>query len=135
MSDMFKDVRGFISKSEQVPHGPYGSFQQGTPSVQELYKKLMAEEYREFLEANGDAIEELDGCLDLIWVTLGYCIAKGWNVPGAWEEVWSTNMAKLQEDPDTGKIKRRPDGKILKPADWKAPDLTPFVRHEEEKLS
>ncbi len=92
----------------------------------QIYSDLVDEEYDEFVAAVTDE-QKLDGAMDLVWVVLGYCISRGWNVEGAWEEVKRTNMAKLQVDPHTGVIKRRSDGKILKPEGWKGPNLTPFL--------
>jgi hypothetical protein len=37
-----------------------------------------------------------------------------------------TNFAKI--DKDTGKVRKREDGKVLKPLGWVAPDLAPFVK-------
>jgi predicted HAD superfamily Cof-like phosphohydrolase len=36
-----------------------------------------------------------------------------------------TNFAKI--DPETGAVRRREDGKIMKPDGWKAPELAPFL--------
>ena len=38
----------------------------------------------------------------------------------------STNFAKI--DKETGMVRKREDGKILKPTGWTAPNLTPFVK-------
>jgi len=83
--------------------------------------------FKEFIDAhwNRDEVEMLDGCMDLIWVTLGFCHMKGYDVVGAWDEVLKSNMAKV--DPVTRKVKRREDGKILKPEGWKPPDLSKFT--------
>ena len=51
---------------------------------------------------------------------------KGYNVQGAWDEVLKTNMAKV--DPKTGKVRRREDGKILKPEGWQPPDMSKFIK-------
>lgn len=93
----------------------------------ELYRKLINEEFNEFLEAYqaNDDVEQLDACMDMIWVILGFCHMKKYDIAGAWNEVVKTNMAKV--DPDTGKVRRRDDGKILKPEGWKPPDMTNFV--------
>jgi Phosphoribosyl-ATP pyrophosphohydrolase len=91
----------------------------------ELYAKLVDEEYKEFLGAPDDA-NKLQEAVDLIWVALGYCITRGWDVPGAWEELTRANMDKIQLD-ENGQLKRRADGKILKPENWQKPDFTPFV--------
>jgi hypothetical protein len=37
-----------------------------------------------------------------------------------------TNFAKI--DRETGKVRKREDGKVLKPVGWKAPELAPFVK-------
>jgi len=117
MNDMNKDVNTFIDACEQIP------------SIEnvELYKKLIEEEYKEFLEAIelNDEVEQLDACMDMIWVILGYCRMKGYKVDPAWAEVARSNLAKI--DPTTGKVIKRPDGKVLKPADWTPPNLTAFV--------
>ena len=72
-----------------------------------------------------DEVEQLDACMDLIWVTLGYCHMKGYDVRGAWNEVTTSNLWKI--DAKTGKVIRREDGKILKPEGWTPPDLTKFI--------
>lgn len=115
---MENSVKDFILACEQ----------EKTAETAYLYKKLMAEEYGEFLAATtfSDEVETLDACMDLIWVTIGYCIMKGYDITGAWNEVARSNMAKV--DAETGKVKRRSDGKILKPADWTPPNLAPFVK-------
>lgn len=93
-----------------------------------LYTKLIKEEYSEFVEAvcDQDEEEQLDACMDMIWVILGFCHMKGYDIQGAWDEVTKTNMAKV--DPVTGKVRRREDGKILKPDDWKEPDMSKFLQ-------
>jgi predicted HAD superfamily Cof-like phosphohydrolase len=93
-----------------------------------LYIKLIKEEYEEFVEAAADnnEVEELDACMDMIWVILGYCYMKGYNVDGAWGEVARSNLAKI--NPETGKVNKREDGKVLKPEGWTPPVLAPFVK-------
>ena len=114
---MALDVKVFQTACDQNPSEENAS----------LYRKLINEEYNEFLEAyqNKDEVEQLDACMDLIWVTLGYCHMKGYDVQGAWNEVLRSNMKKL--DPKTQKVIRRGDGKILKPEGWTPPDLTKFI--------
>jgi len=93
----------------------------------ELYLKLIMEEYQEFLDADkqDDEIERLDACMDMIWVIIGYCIAKGYDVRGAWNEVALTNLRKI--DSQTGKVRKNEYGKVMKPEGWKPPDLSKFV--------
>lgn len=114
---MYLDVLMFLNACDQKPSVENAN----------LYKKLIDEEYEEFLEAlkNNDDVEQLDACMDMIWVILGYCHMKGWNIKGAWNEVTDTNLSKI--DAVTGKVKRREDGKILKPEGWKEPDFSKFI--------
>jgi len=50
----------------------------------------------------------------------------GADAEGAWKEVMSTNFNKI--DKETGKVRKREDGKVLKPLGWVAPDLGKFVK-------
>ena len=93
----------------------------------ELYKNLIIEEFAEFCEAynEGNDVEQLDACMDMIWVILGYCNMKKFDVRGAWHEVSMSNLSKINHE--TGKVVRREDGKILKPEGWKPPDFSKYV--------
>ena len=88
---------------------------------------MIEEEFNEFIQANNKnkEIEKLDACMDMIWVILGFCHMKGYDVEGAWKEVARSNLAKI--DPVTGKVLKREDGKVLKPEGWTPPDLEQFV--------
>jgi len=89
-----------------------------------LYLKLINEEYKELLESKYRE-EELDACLDLIWVILGYSYMRRYVAEGGWKEVARSNLDKI--DKVTGKVKKRDDGKVLKPVDWQPPKLETFV--------
>jgi predicted HAD superfamily Cof-like phosphohydrolase len=49
----------------------------------------------------------------------------GADAEGAWKEVMKTNFAKI--DSGTGKVRKREDGKVLKPVGWVPPELALFV--------
>ena len=125
MSKVFTDVQVFLSAvGQNCP-----SFPQKTESEQaQLYKKLIMEEYSEFIEADlaNDDVERLDACFDMIWVIVGYMKSRGWDCENAWDEGAKSNLSKI--DAVTGKVIRREDGKILKPEGWKPPDFTKFVK-------
>lgn len=93
----------------------------------ELYIKLVEEEYDELGDARAanDSVEELDACCDLIWVTIGYALSRGWDISGAFNEVARSNMSKI--DPNTGKVIKRDDGKVLKPVTFSSPELKKFL--------
>jgi len=111
------DVKLFLNACDQKP----------TDENIELYYELIKEEYKEFLDAVEDEnnVEQLDACMDMIWVILGYCHMKGFDIRGAWQEIADSNLSKI--DKDTGKVLRREDGKILKPEGWRPPKLDRYV--------
>jgi predicted HAD superfamily Cof-like phosphohydrolase len=90
----------------------------------DLYHDLIREEFFEFMDATSE-VEDLDACMDMIWVILGYCYMQNWDVLGAWEEVARSNRAKI--NPLTGKVTKRADGKVMKPEGWTPPQLELFV--------
>jgi predicted HAD superfamily Cof-like phosphohydrolase len=111
---VYNDVVKFIEACDQ----------EKTVGNSNLYLKLINEEYEELLDSKYRE-EELDACLDLIWVILGYCYMRGYDVEGGWNEVARSNLDKI--DKVTGKVKKREDGKVLKPNDWQPPKLETFV--------
>ena len=124
MTKVFTDVSVFLNAvGQRVPNHPIGKTDQS-----DLYKKLIDEEYQEFLEAyyTNDKAEELDACFDMIWVIVGYMKSRGWDCEGAWDEGAKSNLSKI--DPTTGLVRRREDGKILKPEGWTPPDFSKFVK-------
>lgn len=90
-----------------------------------LYKNLIKEEYEELNTAKSQ-VEELDALIDILVVTIGAIHSMGADAEGAWKEVMRTNFAKI--DSETGKVRKREDGKVLKPLGWTAPNLTAFVK-------
>ena len=93
-----------------------------------MYVKLIDEEHQELLEATltEDRVEQLDALIDILVVTIGAIHSMGADAEGAWKEVMMTNFAKI--DRDTGKVRKREDGKVLKPVGWMAPNLVPFLK-------
>jgi predicted HAD superfamily Cof-like phosphohydrolase len=93
-----------------------------------MYVGLIEEESKEFDQAllDNDRVEQLDALIDILVVTIGAIHSGGFDAEGAWKEVMSTNFAKI--DKDTGLVRKREDGKVLKPVGWVAPDLKPFVK-------
>ena len=115
---MNNDVVKFIEACDQIK----------TPENIGLYRNLIVEEFWEFKigDDKNDDVERLDACMDMIWVILGYCYMKGWDVDGAWDEVARSNLMKI--NPKTGKVNKRQDGKVLKPDGWTPPELEQFIK-------
>ena len=121
MTNPFRDQEKFMRACDQPVDGS-DALQYG------MYLNLMDEEYTELqdaLEAN-DRVEQLDALIDILVVTIGAIHSAGFDAEGAWKEVMKTNFAKI--DKETGKVRKREDGKVLKPLGWTAPDLKQFVR-------
>ena len=96
----------------------------------ELQKQEVTEEFKELKEAiaAGDLVEQLDALEDILVVTIGAIHSAGMDGEGGWKEVMRTNFAKI--DKETGKVRKREDGKVLKPLGWTPPDLKPFITKE-----
>ena len=118
MTNPFADIEEFGTACDQAP----------SPENYTMYLTLIHEEVSELVEAvqNSDKVEQLDALVDILVVTMGAIRAAGWDGEGAWNEVMRTNFAKI--DPDTGKVRKREDGKVLKPEGWQPPQLEQFVR-------
>jgi predicted HAD superfamily Cof-like phosphohydrolase len=88
-----------------------------------MYLKLIEEEAEELNQAiiDKNKVEMLDALIDILVVTIGAIHSMGADAEGAWKEVMRTNFAKI--DHETGKVRKREDGKVLKPAGWEPPNL------------
>ena len=120
MTNTFRDQEKFMKACDQTV---------GTLNEEQykLYLDLMEEEWKELKAAlvMGDRVEQLDALLDFIVVTTGAIHSAGFDGEGGWKEVMRTNFAKI--DKETGKVRKREDGKVLKPLGWTPPDLNSFV--------
>jgi predicted HAD superfamily Cof-like phosphohydrolase len=120
MTNLFRDQEKFMRACDQT----VDSFNR---EQFKLYLGLIQEEYKELNEAvnNNDQVETLDALIDILVVTIGAIHSAGMDGEAAWKEVMSTNFAKI--DKETGKVRKREDGKVLKPLGWKAPELEQFL--------
>jgi predicted HAD superfamily Cof-like phosphohydrolase len=118
MTNPFEDIERFGSACDQEPN----------EANYRMYLALIQEEYQELQDAVKayDKVEQLDALIDILVVTMGAIRAAGWDGEAAWKEVMDTNFAKI--DPETGKVRKREDGKVLKPEGWKAPELAKFIK-------
>jgi hypothetical protein len=123
-----KDVTEFMIAADQyvgtTPHLNDDNMAQAS-----LYINLIDEEYRElcdgFLRRHiGDIA---DGGADLVWVVQGLFATLGINFEEVWKEVRASNMSKVS---DNGKIKKREDGKILKPESYFKPDIEKVLKEQ-----
>jgi predicted HAD superfamily Cof-like phosphohydrolase len=121
--DVFKDQARFMRACGQKV-GEWDSEQF------KLYLRLIREEATELLDAvaQDDKVEMFDAVLDLIVVCIGAGHSAGFPLAVGWEAVIKSNMDKV--DPETGRVRRRADGKIMKPDGWKSPqeELARLIR-------
>jgi predicted HAD superfamily Cof-like phosphohydrolase len=121
MTNPFRDQDKFMTACGQS----VGSFNE---AQYKLYCDLIDEEFNDEFKhalAKNDRVEQLDALIDILVVTIGAIHSGGFDAEGAWKEVMMTNFAKI--DKETGKVRKREDGKVLKPVGWKSPQLEPFV--------
>ena len=130
MTNPFRDQEKFMRACDQQVDG-------STDDQYQMYLSLIKEEFKELQVARGlndqgeqvnpvDEDETLDALIDILVVTIGAIHSAGHDAEGAWKEVMSTNFAKI--DKETGKVRKREDGKVLKPVGWVAPNLKPFLK-------
>jgi predicted HAD superfamily Cof-like phosphohydrolase len=120
MTNLFRDQEKFMRACDQT----VGDVNQ---EQFELYKNLIEEEFNELTSAEmaNDRVEQLDALIDILVVTIGAIHSMGADAEGAWKEVMRSNFSKISEN---GKVRKREDGKVLKPTGWTAPALKQFVK-------
>jgi predicted HAD superfamily Cof-like phosphohydrolase len=120
MTNPFRDQEKFMKSCDQ-------SVNEFNQDQFNLYVSLIEEEANELADAitAHDKVETVDALIDILVVTIGALHSMGADAEGAWKEVMKTNFAKI--DKETGKVRKREDGKVLKPVGWAPPELAPFV--------
>ena len=120
MTNPFRDQEKFMRACDQI-------VDEHNTDQFTMYCSLIAEEMQELAVALADAddVEALDALIDILVVTIGAIHSMGADGDGAWKEVMMTNFAKI--DRETGKVRKREDGKVLKPVGWTPPELAPFI--------
>lgn len=100
-------------------------------------EKLISNTYKgDPIEITTTLTEIYDGGIDTIYVIMWLFNVLDLPFAEGWQEVHHSNMQKTSIDPVRGglKIKRRADGKILKPEGWKPPDLRNILlKHYDRK--
>lgn len=95
--------------------------------LKELYDALAAWLANPSLE---NLVEVADGAADSIYVILQLCHALDIPIDQVFQAVHDNNMTKIADD---GTVKRREDGKVLKPDGYKPVDLWPVI-HQHSSL-
>ena len=122
----------FISEQAKEFRTQYNLTNSRAVSRRDYQKRLIVEEFKEFLEAEGflfrhgqniqtECLKEL---ADLVYVCYQYAENMNWNLDESLNRVHESNLSKLDED---GKPIYREDGKVLKGPNYKPPDLSDLV--------
>jgi predicted HAD superfamily Cof-like phosphohydrolase len=121
MTNPFRDQEKFMRACDQ-------SVDKFNGTQFDMYCALIEEEHKELNQAltDNNDVEILDALVDILVVTVGAIHSAGMDAEGAWKEVMKTNFAKI--DRETGKVRKREDGKVLKPVGWEPPVLAPFIK-------
>ena len=118
----------FLSDQAREFRSKYNLKNSADRTTRAVQHKLIVEEFKEFLEAEGmlfmhgrnhqeHALKEL---ADLVYVCYQYAQNMGWFLDEALHRVHESNMSKLDKD---DKPIYRDDGKVLKGPNYKPPNL------------
>ena len=121
--------KSFLSTQAKEFRSKYNLKNDSSRMVRGVQKRLIIEEFKEFLEAEGflfmHGVNHQEECLkelaDLVYVCYQYAENMGWFLDEAMNRVHESNLSKLDED---GKPIYREDGKVLKGPNYKPPDLS-----------
>ena len=119
----------FLSTQAKEFRSKYKLKNSSDKKARSYQQKLIEEEFKEFIEAEGmlfrhgrnlheECLKEL---ADLVYVCYQYAENMGWFLDEALDRVHRSNMSKLGED---GNPIYREDGKVLKGPNYKVPDLS-----------
>jgi predicted HAD superfamily Cof-like phosphohydrolase len=130
MTDILKDIDNFHKK-----YGFEKNEKIDIPNNSELINfrtAFLMEELAEYTNAitKKDAAGALDALVDIVYIALG--TAWLFNLPfeKAWNEVQKANMSKIRAKDKTGKRGTKFD--VIKPKDWKAPNIEKIIDEERE---
>lgn len=115
IAEAYRDVHQF--------HRVFDHPRNFTPTMQPHSRKearadWIDEEVRELREAS-TLFDAADAYLDIAYFAIGGLVEMGINPGELWRIVHGANMAKVFPD---GSVRRREDGKIIKPEGWTPPD-------------
>ena len=121
--------KSFLSTQAKEFRSKYELKNSADRSTRAVQHKLIVEEFKEFLEAEGmlfmhgrnhqeHALKEL---ADLVYVCYQFAENMGWFLDEALNRVHESNLSKLDDD---GNPIYRDDGKVLKGPNYKPPDLS-----------
>jgi len=154
---VFKDQKSFMNYFRQEPSSETAELykrlcDEEFAELEEAWKEHLRQ------PSEGSVTEIADACLDLIYVATGLIHALGLDPQPLWDEVHRSNVEKIKhpclsceatgtvvyiddqerrsQQPCSAckgqgfvyEVRRREDGKVLKPGGWTPPQLLPLVQ-------
>ncbi len=107
-----KEFSDACNNNDGLPSTP----QLMTAQAVEFVSEMVNDELDELRQAH-DVVEQADALVDAIYYICDSAVRHGINLDRVFEIVHGANMQKVVD----GKVLRREDGKILKPAGWQDP--------------
>lgn len=135
----FAQVAEFMHAAGHLDLGTNYFQKKFSPEMLELYMRFVVEEYKETMEAyanwrleptDENLAKLVDGFFDLQWVTKGASLSTGLPQKLVWEEGAWSNLTKI--DAESGQLRKRHDGKVLKPEGWTPPDFLAIIKATQE---
>jgi dCMP deaminase len=124
---MFDDVAEF--------HKKFGLDYEGNPrflnpNLQSLRERRLIEELEEYFYAikNRNLTDAFDALIDLVYIALGTAYLHGFPFKEGWKRVHKANMKKKRAEKSKDS-KHNSHFDIVKPADWKAPELDDLIKN------
>ena len=113
-ADVFRDQAEFMANAG-MPREACSRF------LADFWKRLIDEEHAELgaALAVGSTEEILREAIDVVYVVAGLLNSLNLDGTQAWRRIHEANMAKV-----SGTIRRRSDGKIMKPDGWRRAELS-----------
>jgi predicted HAD superfamily Cof-like phosphohydrolase len=116
MKSQYELVKDFHAKYNLPKNKQNAKLQQAR--IGHLEEEL--QEYKTAVET-GDVEMQLDALVDLVYVALGSAYYENFDFDGAFAEVHTANMKKIQQSTE------RSEWDVVKPAGWTAPDLKKYI--------
>jgi predicted HAD superfamily Cof-like phosphohydrolase len=127
--------RSDVAKAVAAFHRAFGLPQRVLPDANvgedlaTLRLRLLSEEVGELRDASatGDIVGIADALADIVYVAYGTAVTYGLELDSVLAEVHRANMSKLDAD---GRPILRSDGKVLKSARYRPPDVAGVLAHQ-----
>jgi len=128
-STMVQMVTDFATRMDQPLNQPWAD----DIALEDFRWSLVQEEYGEAFDESCNRVNPenmFKECLDLMVVTIGYCVTYGWDVEEGFRRVHKSNMSKFGLD---GKPLKNSEGKVLKGPNYKPANLKDLVETNNAK--